>query len=89
MYGMRRLSERETRLAVCAWRVVFEPDRWTTLARWVDSVEQGRVFANARPSPTDFTLRERAERIAASLCGFAIEAGSVESQAFDGAALAA
>jgi hypothetical protein len=89
MYGMQQLSQRETRLAVCAWRVVFEPERWTTLARWVDGVEQGRVFNIVRPMPADFTLRERAERVAATLCGLAVETGSVEAQVFEGAALAA
>jgi hypothetical protein len=53
LYGMRQLSLRETRLAVCAWRVAFEPERWTTLARWVDGVERGSVFSVVRPMPAD------------------------------------
>jgi hypothetical protein len=89
LYGVRRCSEGQTRLRVCAWRLGFEPHRWTTLASWVASVEQGRLFARVRPCPPTFTARDRAERIAATLCGFAIGSGAVEAQAFEGGALAA
>lgn len=89
LYGVQRFSESQTRLRVCAWRVGFEPDRWTTLARWVTSVEQRRLFARVRPCPPAFTVRERAERIAATLCGLAVGVDSLEAQAFEGAALAA
>lgn len=89
LYGMQRRSLAETRRRVCAGRVSFEPDRWTTLARWVASVERRRLFSRVRPSPPAFAVQERAERIAATLCGFAIGAASLDAQAFDGAALAA
>jgi hypothetical protein len=89
LYGVLRLSPGQTRLRVCAWRVGFEPDRWTTLTRWVASVEQGRLFTRVRPCPPTFTVRDRAERVAATLCGLAVGADSLEAQAFEGAALAA
>jgi len=42
-----------------------------------------------RPSPPSFTLRERAERAASTLCSLALSSGSLDEQAFEGAALAA
>jgi len=89
LYGVLRLSPGETRQRVCAWCVGFEPDRWTTLVRWITSVEQGRLFTRVRPFPPTFTVRDRAERVAATLCGLAVGADSLEAQAFEGAALAA
>lgn len=89
LYGMQRLSVGETRWRVCAWRFGFDPERWTTLSIWVAAIEQGRLFAQVRPCPATFSVRERAERAAATLCGLALEAGTLEEQAFEGAALAA
>lgn len=89
LFGMRGLSVSETRRRVCSWRVGFEPDRWTTLPGWITAIEQGRLFAPVRDCPPSFSSRERAERAAATLCGLALGAGTVEAQAFEGAALAA
>jgi hypothetical protein len=86
---MRGLTLGETRRRVCTWRTSFEPERWTTLGGWVAAIEQGRLFPAVRPSPVSFSLRRRAERAAATLCGLALEAGSPEAQVFEGAALAA
>jgi hypothetical protein len=86
---MLGLSVGATRRRVCAWRVGFEPERWTTLLGWVAAIEQGRLFAPVRPCPPSFSLRERAERAAATLCGLALGRGTLEAQAFEGAALAA
>lgn len=89
LFGMLGLSVGATRRRVCAWRVGFEPERWTTLAGWLAAIEQGRLFASVRACPPSFSLRERAERAAATLCGLALGPGTVEAQAFEGAALAA
>lgn len=89
LFGMLRRSVGETRRRVCAWRVGFEPERWTTLPGWLAAIEQGRLFAPVRACPPSFSLRERAERAAATLCGLAPGEGSLEAQAFEGAALAA
>ena len=89
LYGMLRLSIGETRQRVCTWRVSFEPSRWTTLPRWVTAISQGRLFPFVRGCPSTFSLRERAERAGATLCGMALSSGSPESQAFFGAALSA
>ena len=89
LYGVQRLSQSQTRVRVCAWRVRFEPDRWTTLTGWVSSIEKGRLFSGVRPCPPTFTIRDRAERVATTLCGLAVGADSLEAQVFEGAALAA
>ncbi len=89
LYGMRRLPLGETRQRVCTWPIGFETERWTTLPSWVAAIEQGRLFPGVRPCPPSFTVRERAERAAATLCALALGAGSIEAQAFEGAALAA
>jgi len=89
LYGMLRLSVGATRQRVCTWRVSFDPERWTTLPRWIRAIGQGRLFPLVRACPSTFTLRERAERAAATLCALALGAGSSETLAFAGAALAA
>jgi len=89
LYGMRRLSMGEARQRVCTWPIGFETERWTTLPGWVAAIEEGRLFPGVRPCPPTFTIRERAERAAATLCALALGADLIEAQAFEGAALAA
>jgi len=67
----------------------FTPERWTTVAIWIAAIQQGRLFTQVRPSPVTFTMRERARRAAATLCGLTFRSGSLDEQAFEGAALAA
>jgi hypothetical protein len=89
LYGMRGLSVGQTRQRVCTWPIGFETERWTTLPGWVAAIEEGRLFPGVRPCPPSFTIRERAERAAATLCALALSADLIEVQAFEGAALAA
>lgn len=89
LYGLQRLSIRETRFRVCAWRHGFERERWSTLHAWLAAIEHGRIFKLVRPSPQSFAAQDRAERAAATLCSFALAPGSLDEQAFEGAALAA
>jgi hypothetical protein len=89
LYGMQGLSLGETRRRVCAWRFALEPERWTTLPAWVVAIEQGRLFAQVRPCPPTFTVRERAERAASTLCALALTRGELDERAFEGAARAA
>lgn len=89
LYGMQRLSVGETRRRICPWRSGFETERWTTLPGWVAAIEQGRLFPGVRPCPPTFTIRDRAERAAATLCALALSAGLIDAQVFEGAALAA
>ena len=87
LFGLLRLSLRATRRRVCPWRV--ESEGWTTLSGWIRAIGEGRLLSRVRPSPSGFTLRKQAERAAATLCSLSLDAGSLEVQAFDGAALAA
>jgi hypothetical protein len=89
LFGMQRLSVAQTRQRICPWAAGFECERWTTLPSWVAAVAQGRLLPRVRLSPAHFTLRQRAERIAATLCGLALADGCCEAQAFAGAARAA
>jgi hypothetical protein len=89
LYGMQRLSLRETRFRICAWRHSFERERWPTLLAWLAAIDHGGLFTLVRPSPPSFAAQDRAERAAATLCGLALAAGSLAEQAFEGAALAA
>jgi hypothetical protein len=89
LYGMQGLSLGETRRRVCPWRAGFETERWTTLSGWLTAIAEGRLLSGVRPSPSSFSLREQAERAAATLCALALEGGSLEARAFQGAALAA
>jgi hypothetical protein len=89
LYGMQGLSLGETRRRVCAWRIGGDPERWRTLPTWVAAIEQGRLFVQVRPCPPSFTIREQAERAAATLCSLAPDASSLDEQAFAGAARAA
>lgn len=89
LHGMQGLSIGETRQRVCTWRAGFETERWTTLPSWVAAIAEGRLFARVRPSSVQASLRQKAERAAATLCSLALTAHSIEVQVFEGAALAA
>jgi hypothetical protein len=89
LYGMQGLSVGETRRRICAWPLGFTPDRWTTLPTWVEAIDRGRLFPLVRQCPPSFTVRQRAERAAASLCALVHCGSAVHQQVFDGAAQAA
>jgi len=89
LHGMRGLSIGETRQRICTWRAGFETERWTTLPSWVAAIAEGRLFARVRPSAVEASLRQKAERAAATLCSLALAAHGLEAQVFEGAALAA
>lgn len=89
LFGMQGLSLGEARRRVCPWRSGFDTDRWTTLPSWLTAIAQGRLLIGVRASVPASSLRKQAERAAATLCALALGTGSVEAQAFEGAALAA
>jgi hypothetical protein len=89
LHGMQGLSIGETRQRVCTWRAGFETERWTSLGSWVAAISEGRLFPRVRPSRAQASLRQRAERAAATLCSLALAAHSIDAQVFEGAALAA
>jgi hypothetical protein len=86
---MLGLTVGQTRQRICAAPLSFEPESWTTLRTWLLAVEEGRLLPRVRQSPPSFSPKKRAERIAAALCAHTAMAGSLEQQAFAGAALAA
>jgi hypothetical protein len=85
LFGLRGLSLGEARKRVCTWPMGFETERWTTLPSWIIAIEQRRLFPAVRPSPMGASLRSKAERAAATLCGLALTGDGVEAQAFEGA----
>jgi hypothetical protein len=89
LHGMQGLSIGETRQRICTWRACFETERWTTLPSWVAAIAEGRLFARVRPWSVGASLRQKAERAAATLCSLALAALGLEAQVFEGAALAA
>jgi hypothetical protein len=60
---------------------------WITLRRWAADARRGRLFATSRASPEGFTLRQHAERTAASLCALAPVGLSTTDAAFVGGGL--
>ena len=60
---------------------------WITLRRWATDTRQGRLLATSRASPQDFTLRQHAERAAASLCALAPAGLATADAAFVGGGL--
>ena len=60
---------------------------WITLRRWAADTACGRLFATSRASPKDFTLRQQAERAAATLRALAPPGLATAHAAFAGGAL--
>lgn len=60
---------------------------WITLRRWAADAAGGRLFATSRASPTEFTLRQQAERTAAALGALAPPGLSPDRAAFVGGAV--
>jgi len=61
--------------------------RWVTLRRWAADAAKRRLFAMSRRSPTEFTLRQHAERTAAGLAGLAPSGLDLDAAAFVGGGL--
>jgi len=77
LFALRRLPAAEVRARVSPWRVVGDAAHggWSTLRRWCRAAKRGALFVpgfpDVRSCPTDFTLRQVAERIAAALSSLA------------------
>lgn len=73
LFVLRRLPASEVRARVSPWRVLVDAaqEGWSTLRRWCRVAKRGALFVpgvpEVRPCPTDFTLRQEAERFAAAL----------------------
>lgn len=70
LLGLLGLPVREVRRRVSSWQVVgaTAASGWATLRRWVAAARRGELFAAVRPSPPHFTMRQVAQRAAATLC---------------------
>lgn len=89
LYGFLGLPLPEVRRRVSPWRVVgaAAATGWATLVRWVGAARRGALFCCVRPCPKDFSLRQVAQRAAATLCAFALPgeaAAGTETAAFYG-----
>jgi hypothetical protein len=62
-------------------------NRWITLRRWATDAREGRLFWGSRAAPKDFTLRQHAERTAASLRALAPAGLELADAVFAGGAL--
>lgn len=93
LLGVRGQSMQQVRRAVCAWQVSFEaPGQWNTVSQWLQAICEKRLYAQVRPWPPAFGLRQRAERVATTLLSYApASLGPLgpEEQVFVGAGLAA
>jgi hypothetical protein len=69
LYGIEHAAPTTIRRRVSPFKVVGyrAATGWVTLGRWVDAVRAGRLFPQVRPSPTEFTRRQVAERAATTL----------------------
>jgi len=86
LWALWRLPAAEVRRRVSPWRKVgaSAAPGWASLRRWVQQVRQ--LFGEVRPSPTQWTARHRAERIATTLAARAPTGSDLLACAFAGAA---
>ena len=92
LLGHERQPVRQIRERVSPWPLSFEsPQRWTSLNRWLNAIEAGRLFGQVRPSAPGCPARLRAERAASTLLALApaMAEASLDERVFAGAALAA
>lgn len=73
LYALCQLSAAKVRAQVNPWQVVgaTAADGWSTLTRWCRAIRGGRLLGGVRPCPQLFTLRQVAERAAATLLSLA------------------
>ena len=91
LYGLRRCREAEVRRRVSPWSVVGSAalGSWATLRRWARAARCRRLFPQVRACPSDWTLRQVAERVAttlAALAGDADRSTPLDHQSWLGAA---
>jgi len=91
LYGLAKRSAADVRRRVSPWPKVGNAafGSWATLRRWIKAVRSGRLFAQVRPCPAAWTLRQIAERAATTLAAQALPLGSavpLDHHAWHGAA---
>jgi hypothetical protein len=85
LWALSRLAAAEVRRRVSPWRKLgaTAASGWASVRRWVWQADQ--LFDGVRPSPEQWTARQRAERIATTLAARSTGSDLLES-AFVGAA---
>jgi hypothetical protein len=73
LYGHSKKPAAQVRRDVSPWRIVgaTAAATWSTLLRWAKAVRAGKLFGIVRRCPGDWTLRQVAERAAATLASYA------------------
>lgn len=85
LWSVEERSSRAVHKAVSPWALSFEAE-WSSLRRWARQAE--RIFGSVRPSPPQWSLRQRAERAATTLAAQApvpMNDAPVWARAFAGA----
>ena len=70
LFGIQRESARAVREAIAPMASVHDPAEgatWSTLRRWAHEAKAGTLIVEGRACPETFTLRQAAERTAATL----------------------
>jgi hypothetical protein len=94
LYGIDKQPAPRVRRLVSPWRIVgaTAAATWATLLRWDKAVRAKMLFESVRRCPTDWSLRQVAERAATTLASYAQAAdrgANLVCQAVAGAAWAA
>ena len=74
LWALLGLCITEVRERVSPWQVVGAAacGNWASLRRWAEAIRRGALFAKVRSCPAEFSLRQVAERAAATLSAEAI-----------------
>lgn len=84
LHGLVGDSAASVRRSVCAWPISGDgATGWPSLRRWI--TRSSSLWPLVRPPPVDFTLRQRAERIATTIAAYAPPDGKLVERAFAGA----
>lgn len=88
VFGKLGLAATEAARTVGSW--ASGAGAWRLLRRWIGAVDRGAIFPGVRASPSGWSPRQRAERIAMTIAAHApaILADDELARVFAGAALA-
>jgi hypothetical protein len=90
LFGVSQLPVSEVRRQTSPWPIIGEAAQgaWAVLHRWIRAIRAGRLFLGLRTSPSDFSARQVAERVALGLASLGPPpSGEVQvaTRAFQGA----
>ncbi|MGQ0505222.1 MAG: hypothetical protein ACT4TC_07855, partial [Myxococcaceae bacterium] len=72
LFGLLLLPPKDIRAQLSPWAAVgpTAAASWCTIGRWVGAVRAGTLFSCARRTPSEWTDRQVAERVATSLATY-------------------